>query len=107
MNNPNIARDSPSPLRRGWEGGLCGPSTGFGARPDGYLDRARSHFRFRRRARVVTADDLSPREVEVLQSIAGGRSNKIVADQLNICEDILSALEKTNFTEIGVFAKAS
>jgi FixJ family two-component response regulator len=29
------------------------------------------------------ADDLSPREVEVLRSISGGRSNKIVADQLN------------------------
>ena len=33
------------------------------------------------------ADDLSPREVEVLKSIAGGRSNKIVADQLSISEE--------------------
>jgi len=29
-------------------------------------------------------NDLSPREIEVLQNIAGGRSNKIVAEQLKI-----------------------
>jgi DNA-binding NarL/FixJ family response regulator len=33
------------------------------------------------------ADELSPREIEVLRSIAGGRSNKIVADRLEISED--------------------
>jgi DNA-binding NarL/FixJ family response regulator len=33
------------------------------------------------------ADELSPREIQVLRSIAGGRSNKIVADRLQISED--------------------
>ncbi len=33
------------------------------------------------------ADELTPRETEVLRSIAGGRSNKIVADRLQISED--------------------
>lgn len=37
--------------------------------------------------RHFAADDLSPREIEVLRSIAGGRSNKIVADELRISED--------------------
>jgi len=32
-------------------------------------------------------DDLSPREIEVLQNIAGGRSNRSVAEQLKISED--------------------
>jgi DNA-binding NarL/FixJ family response regulator len=34
-----------------------------------------------------SSDDLSAREVEVLRSIAGGRSNKIVAEALQISED--------------------
>jgi DNA-binding NarL/FixJ family response regulator len=34
-----------------------------------------------------TADDLSIRETEVLRSVAGGRSNKIVAEHLQISED--------------------
>ncbi len=33
------------------------------------------------------ADELTPRETEVLRAIAGGRSNKIVADRLSISED--------------------
>jgi DNA-binding NarL/FixJ family response regulator len=35
----------------------------------------------------VRSDDLSIRELEVLQSIATGKSNKVVADCLRISED--------------------
>jgi DNA-binding NarL/FixJ family response regulator len=35
----------------------------------------------------VSSDDLSIREIEVLQSIATGKSNKVVADCLRISED--------------------
>jgi DNA-binding NarL/FixJ family response regulator len=34
-------------------------------------------------------DELSPREVEVLKTIAAGRSNKIVADRLKISQDMV------------------
>jgi DNA-binding NarL/FixJ family response regulator len=34
-----------------------------------------------------SADELTTRETEVLRAIAGGRSNKIVADRLQISED--------------------
>ncbi|HEY4358371.1 MAG TPA: response regulator transcription factor [Acidobacteriaceae bacterium] len=37
--------------------------------------------------KYYAADELSPREIEVLRTIAGGRSNKIVADRLDISED--------------------
>jgi DNA-binding NarL/FixJ family response regulator len=37
--------------------------------------------------KYTAADELSPRETEVLRSIAGGRSNKVVADRLQISED--------------------
>jgi DNA-binding NarL/FixJ family response regulator len=37
--------------------------------------------------KYFSADELSPRELEVLRSISGGRSNKIVADRLQISED--------------------
>jgi DNA-binding CsgD family transcriptional regulator len=47
------------------------------------------------------ADDLSPREVEVLQSIAGGRSNKIVADQLNISEDTVKGHMRNILAKLG------
>jgi DNA-binding NarL/FixJ family response regulator len=47
------------------------------------------------------ADDLSPREVEVLQSIAGGRSNKIVADQLKISEDTVKGHMRNILAKLG------
>ena len=47
------------------------------------------------------ADDLSPREVEVLQSIAGGRSNKIVADQLSISEDTVKGHMRNILAKLG------
>jgi DNA-binding NarL/FixJ family response regulator len=37
--------------------------------------------------KYYAADELSPREVEVLRTIAAGRSNKIVADRLQISQD--------------------
>lgn len=48
-----------------------------------------------------TADDLSPREVEVLQSIAGGRLNKIVADQLKISEDTVKGHMRNILAKLG------
>ena len=33
------------------------------------------------------SEELSPREIEVLKTVAGGRSNKIVADRLQISQD--------------------
>ena len=38
-------------------------------------------------AEHYSADELSPRELEVLRQVAGGNANKIVADNLYICED--------------------
>jgi len=38
-------------------------------------------------AEHYSADELSPREIEVLRQVAGGNANKIVADNLYICED--------------------
>jgi DNA-binding NarL/FixJ family response regulator len=37
--------------------------------------------------KYCAADELSPREIEVLKTVAGGRSNKIVAERLDISED--------------------
>ena len=37
--------------------------------------------------KYCASDELSPREVEVLKTIAGGRSNKTVAGRLSISED--------------------
>jgi len=38
-------------------------------------------------AEHISADELSSREIEVLRQVAGGNANKIVADNLYICED--------------------
>jgi DNA-binding NarL/FixJ family response regulator len=38
-------------------------------------------------AEHYSADELSPREIEVLRQVAGGHANKIVADHLYISED--------------------
>ena len=37
--------------------------------------------------KYYASDELSPREIEVLKTIAAGRSNKIVADRLQISQD--------------------
>ena len=51
--------------------------------------------------KYFAADDLSPREVEVLQSIAGGRSNKIVAEQLKISEDTVKGHMRNILAKLG------
>jgi DNA-binding NarL/FixJ family response regulator len=37
--------------------------------------------------RHLNSEELSPREMDILRSVAGGRSNKTVADRLSISED--------------------
>jgi DNA-binding NarL/FixJ family response regulator len=37
--------------------------------------------------KYYASDELSPREIEVLKTIAAGRSNKVVADRLQISQD--------------------
>jgi len=63
-------------------------------------------------AEHFSADALSAREIEVLRSVAGGKSNKIVADELHISEDtvkghmknILSKLQANDRTHAVLIA---
>lgn len=49
-----------------------------------------------------TADEaLSPREIEVLKSVASGNSNKIVAGLLGVTEDTVKAHMKTILSKLG------
>ena len=48
-----------------------------------------------------TADALSHREIEVLRSVAGGNSNKIVADELDISEDTVKGHMKNILSKLG------
>lgn len=49
------------------------------------------------------ADDaLSAREIEVLSLIAGGNSNKLIADQLSISEDTVKGHVKSILSKLGV-----
>jgi len=48
-----------------------------------------------------TADALSSREVEVLRSVAGGNSNKIVASELKISEDTVKGHMKNILSKLG------
>jgi len=52
-------------------------------------------------AEHFTADELSLREIEVLRSVAGGNSNKIVADQLGISEDTVKGHMKNILSKLG------
>jgi DNA-binding NarL/FixJ family response regulator len=49
----------------------------------------------------MCADALSPREVEVLRSVAEGHSNKIVADELAISEDTVKGHMKNVLSKLG------
>jgi DNA-binding NarL/FixJ family response regulator len=64
-------------------------------------------------AEYATADGLTPRELDVLREVAGGKSNKIIAHALSITEDTvkahvksilskLSATDRTHAVMIGV-----
>jgi DNA-binding NarL/FixJ family response regulator len=46
-------------------------------------------------------DALSPREVDVLRLIAGGNSNKLIADRLSISEDTVKGHVKNIMSKLG------
>jgi DNA-binding NarL/FixJ family response regulator len=52
-------------------------------------------------ARHATDDALSEREIEVLSLIAAGNSNKLIADQLKISKDTVSAHVKHILSKLG------
>jgi DNA-binding NarL/FixJ family response regulator len=52
-------------------------------------------------AEHLCADALSPREVDVLRSVAAGHSNKIVADDLAIAEDTVKGHMKSILSKLG------
>jgi DNA-binding NarL/FixJ family response regulator len=47
------------------------------------------------------ADDLSPREIDVLRSVASGHSNKIVADDLAISEETVKGHMRSILSKLG------
>ena len=49
----------------------------------------------------IGGEDLSAREIEVLQIVAGGNSNKMVADELGISEDTVKAHVKNILQKLG------
>jgi DNA-binding NarL/FixJ family response regulator len=49
----------------------------------------------------LTEDDLTQREVEILQGVAKGYSNKIVADHLNISENTVKNHVKSILSKLG------
>ena len=51
-------------------------------------------------AEHISADDLSEREIEVLQGVSSGCSNKIVADNLNITEDTVKGHMKSILSKL-------
>jgi DNA-binding NarL/FixJ family response regulator len=51
--------------------------------------------------KYYASDELSIREVEVLKTIAGGRSNKIVADRLDISEDTVKGHMRSILAKLG------
>lgn len=52
-------------------------------------------------AEHLTVDNLSPREIEVLTSVARGNSNKVVADDLSISEDTVKGHMRNIMTKLG------
>ncbi len=51
-------------------------------------------------AERLSADDLSKRETEVLSSVAGGKSNKIIASDLDISEDTVKGHMKNIMSKL-------
>ena len=52
-------------------------------------------------AEYAADDSLTPREVEVLEQVASGNSNKMVADRLNISEDTVKAHMRSVLSKLG------
>ncbi|NYF79043.1 response regulator transcription factor [Granulicella arctica] len=52
-------------------------------------------------AEHLNSDDLSPREIEVLQNAADGCSNKIIADRLGLTEQTVKGYMKSVFAKLG------
>jgi DNA-binding NarL/FixJ family response regulator len=49
----------------------------------------------------VADDTLTPREIEVLKSIAAGNANKLIADQLSITEETVKGHVKNILSKLG------
>jgi DNA-binding NarL/FixJ family response regulator len=49
----------------------------------------------------VADDTLTPREIEVLRSIAAGNANKLIADQLSIAEETVKGHVKNILSKLG------
>lgn len=52
-------------------------------------------------AEYAAEDSLSPREIEVLEQVASGKSNKAVADRLDISEDTVKAHMRNILSKLG------
>jgi len=52
-------------------------------------------------AEHLNSDDLSPREIEVLQNAAGGCSNKLIAERLGLTEQTVKGYMKSVFSKLG------
>jgi len=52
-------------------------------------------------AEYAADDSLTPREIEVLEQVASGNSNKMVADRLNISEDTVKAHMRSVLSKLG------
>jgi DNA-binding NarL/FixJ family response regulator len=52
-------------------------------------------------AEYATDDSLTPREIEVLQRVASGNSNKIIADQMGISEDTVKSHMRSILNKLG------
>jgi DNA-binding NarL/FixJ family response regulator len=52
-------------------------------------------------ATQVADDTLTPREIEVLRSIAAGNANKLIADQLSITEETVKGHVKNILSKLG------
>ncbi|MFN7110080.1 MAG: response regulator [Brevundimonas sp.] len=50
----------------------------------------------------ATEDPLSPREISILQLVADGSANKVIARRLTISEDTVKAHLRNIFTKLGV-----
>ena len=52
-------------------------------------------------AEYAADDSLTPREIEVLEQVAGGNSNRMVANRLNISEDTVKAHMRSVLSKLG------